>query len=59
MLRVLLIEILLFFVPFAIYGIYLLLSRKPWPSKGSDDRFWLVAAGLASAIGGFVLLASF
>lgn len=59
MLRVLIVEILLFLVPFALYGAYLLLRRRPMPAKGSEERFWLVVAGLVSAIAGFVGLATF
>ena len=59
MLRVLIVEALLFLLPFALYGVYLLLRRQRWPAKGSDERFWLIVAGLVSAIAGFVGLASF
>ncbi len=59
MLRVLIVEILLFLLPLAVYGAYLLVRRRPWPSKGSEERFWLVVAGLVCAIVGFVTLATF
>lgn len=59
MLRVLIVEILLFLMPFIGYGAYLLLWRRPMPPEGSDARFWLVVAGLVCAIVGFVTLAAF
>jgi Family of unknown function (DUF6111) len=51
MLRAVFGEALLFFVPFAIFALYLLLRRRNpllWESW-SEQTFWLVIAGLACA----------
>lgn len=59
MLRILIVELLLFLLPFGLYGVYLLLSRRPWPPPGDPARYWLLVAGLVSAIVGFIALADF
>jgi hypothetical protein len=56
MLRVAFGEALLFFLPFAIFALYLLLrKRNPllW-AHWSDQTFWLVMAGLACAAAAFL-----
>jgi hypothetical protein len=52
MTRALLGEVLLFLVPFAVFGLYLLLRRRNplvW-SAWSDQAGWLLLAGLACAV---------
>ncbi len=57
MTRALLGELLLFFVPFVVFALYLVLrKRNPllW-SHWSDQTFWLVSAGLLLAIASFLI----
>jgi hypothetical protein len=57
MIRAIFGEALLFFVPFALFAIYLLLRRRNpfvWASW-SDQTLWLVIAGLSCAILAFII----
>jgi heme/copper-type cytochrome/quinol oxidase subunit 1 len=57
MTRAILGEALLFFVPFAIFAVYLVLRRRNplhW-SSWSDQSLWLVIAGLVCVIVAFVV----
>ncbi|HKH34896.1 MAG TPA: DUF6111 family protein [Beijerinckiaceae bacterium] len=56
MLRVAFEEALLFFVPFAIFALYLILrKRNPFLlAHWSDQSFWLVLAGLLCAAAAFL-----
>ena len=59
MIRALSGEALLFFLPFALFALYLLTRRRsPLDfAHWSDATLWLVIAGLACAIGAFVVTA--
>lgn len=49
-------EALLFFLPFALFGLYLILRKRnplQW-AHWSDQSFWLVVAGLACAAAAFL-----
>lgn len=57
MIRVVFGEALLFFVPFALFALYLILRRRNpfvWASW-SDQTAWLVIAGLGCAILAFLI----
>jgi hypothetical protein len=57
MIRAILGEALLFFVPFAIFALFLILRRRNpfrW-AAWSDSTLWLVIAGLACVIAAFLL----
>ncbi len=62
MIRILLVEVLLFVLPFALYGAYMIVTGKAKPGPG----FWsqaplryLVIAGLVCVIAGLIWLATF
>ena len=56
MLRVAFSEALLFFLPFALFALYLIVrKRNPFSlAHWIDQTFWLVAAGLVCAAAAFV-----
>jgi hypothetical protein len=58
MTRAILQELVLFFVPFVLFGIYLLLRRRnPFTRQAWDGHVpWLVIAGLILAIGALIYL---
>ncbi|MAB00634.1 MAG: hypothetical protein CMN87_01720 [Stappia sp.] len=59
MLRVILVQLLLFSLPFIGFAIWLYLTKKAQTSENwrKGPMPWLVMAGLALAIGGLVMLA--
>lgn len=63
MLRIVVIQLLLFAIPFVVWGLYVLLVRKQ--AKTSDEVFndaplaWLFASGAACVVAGLVYLAVF
>jgi hypothetical protein len=61
MARQVLIELVLFLVPFAAYGVFLVLTRKgvlDWESWPLSRLAWLAMAALVLMIGGFFGLAN-
>jgi hypothetical protein len=57
MIRTILGEVLLFFLPFALFALFLLLKRRnPFQfAAWSDSALWLVIAGLTCVIAGFIV----
>ncbi len=61
MLRIALIDLVMFLLPFALYGAYMLLVRGVAPGEiwRTAPLFWLLAAGCASLLIAMALLISF
>jgi hypothetical protein len=62
MARVIALELLLFLLPFVIYGFYLYFTRLDPLKRESWEHspiYWLVIGGLLLTIAGFVLTATF
>lgn len=57
MIRVLLTQLVLFLLPFLLYGGYLFLTKKLNRQAWIDaPRYWLVMAGLAVSVAGFAYM---
>ncbi|SNY91480.1 hypothetical protein SAMN04515647_1703 [Cohaesibacter sp. ES.047] len=57
MIRVFVTQLILFLLPFLLYGGYLFLTRKMNKQAFIDaPRYWLIMAGIALSLGGFVVL---
>ena len=57
MIRVLLTQLILFLLPFAIYAGYLFLTKKMNRQAWIDaPRYWLIVAGLVTSIAGFLFM---